>query len=287
MLIEEKEDIISFINACNDFIDGKFILADIKISKILKCISNSKNLYDLIAECMINYDFEKAFENAKIGNKNTVFTLPYENHKVIPFVFCLLVEIDSKKLNFNEFLSTQFPLANGQNEEYFAFGKAAIIPFRNAVADVFNIELEKDLEEQIEGPEENVNVIDKKILEKESQTNYYQNENIVKQEEGISPLVEEEIIKHNKEEEELSLLFDRIVRITSILDDKLLYIKNPLKKSNLALIIDALYDGCMHKSVKIVVALVMAINSIAGNEKHIRQEIKELNTICYNFYEKE
>ena len=32
----KNNDIVDFITACNDFIDGKFILADIKISKLLK-----------------------------------------------------------------------------------------------------------------------------------------------------------------------------------------------------------------------------------------------------------
>ena len=282
----EKEDIIELINACNDFIEGKFILADIKISKILKAISNSKDLYDLIAECMINYDFERAFEGAKIGGRNVVFTMPKENHKIIPFAFCLLVEIDSKRLNFNEFLSTQFPTANNQNEEYFAFGKSVIIPFRNAIADVFDIQIDKtDFSD--DEPEQAQTFIDQKILERENANAVY-SDNLTNLEtyEGITPMVEEEIKQHNQEDEELSLLFDRVVRLTGIIDDKLLYVKNPLKKSNIELIIDALYDACMHKSVKIVVALVMAINNIAGNEKHIRQEIRELNTICYNFYEK-
>ena len=31
----EREKIINFINACNELVNGKFILADIKISKIL------------------------------------------------------------------------------------------------------------------------------------------------------------------------------------------------------------------------------------------------------------
>lgn len=279
-----KEDIIEFINSCNDFIDGKFILADIKISKILKAISNSKDLYDLIAECMINYDFEKAYELAKIGDRNSVFTVPKENHKIIPFAFCLLVEIDSKRLNFNDFLSTQFPIASNQNEQYFAFGKAVVIPFRNAIADVFDVQIDKQInpvEEQEEG------IIDKKINEMESAYNNVVYTDTVTEEttEGISPIVEERIRKHNQEEEELELLFDRVVRLTGIIDDKLLYVKNPLKKSNIELVIDALYEACMHKSVKIVVALVMSLNSIAGNEKHIRQEIRELNTICYNFYE--
>ena len=276
----EKQDIVEFINACNDFIDGKFILADIKIAKILRAISNSQNLYDLIAECMINYDFQRAFDSAKIGSKNAVFSLPKENHKIIPFVFCLLVEIDSKRLNFNEFLSTQFPIANNQNEEYFAFGKSVIIPFRDAIANVFDVKVYS----QNNVVEEQKNIIDLKLDE-------IQNENTQTEDveddstEDISPYVEESIKKHNQEEEELSLLFDRVVRLSGILDDKLLYVRNPLKKSNISLIIDALYEACSIKSVKIVVALVMSLNSIAGNERHIKQEIRELNNVCYNFYE--
>jgi len=88
-----------------------------------------------------------------------------------------------------------------------------------------------------------------------------------------------------QEEEEVSLLFDRIIRLSRILDDKLAYVRNPLKKSNIGLLIDGLYEACQLKNVKIVVALVMALNTFAGGERGMREEIRELNTICYDFYE--
>lgn len=292
--MEQNKDneIIEFINACNDFIDGKFILADIKISKLLKIISNSTSLYDLIAECMINYDFQKEYDVAKISEGNSCFMLPKEAHKIIPFVFCLLVEIDSKRINFNEFLKTQFPYANNQNEEYAAFSKNVIIPFRNAIANIFNIEIEKPEEKQ--KPEENVknDIIEQKILERIKQENEenMQEENpqsntiIIQNITQITPQ-EDTLLARIQEEEEVNLLFDRIVRLSRILDDKLVYVRNPLKKSNIGLLIDGLYEACQLKNVKIVVSLVMALNTFAGGERGMREEIRELNTICYDFYE--
>ena len=62
----DKDTIINFISACNELVNGKFILADIKISKILRAISESTDIYNLIAENMINYDFDKEFAKAVV-----------------------------------------------------------------------------------------------------------------------------------------------------------------------------------------------------------------------------
>lgn len=278
-----------FITACNDFADGKFILADIKISKILKLISKTPQLYDLIAECMINYDFEKEYDNIKVGQNNANFELPTEVHKIIPFVFCLLVEIDSKKINFNEFLKTQFPYANSQNEEYLAFAKNVIVPFRDAIANVFDIEIEKKEEEELTLQKD---IIEQKLAERyndfEENDMNQNNENktiIIQKITTIDPMAEAVLTAQMQEEEEVNLLFNRILRLTRILDDKLLYVRNPLKKSNISLLLDGLVEACEVKSVKIIVALVMSLNNFAGNERSMREEIKELNTICYDFYE--
>lgn len=289
--MEEKNlaQLQEFIAACNDFADGKFILADIKISKILKLISKTPQLYDLIAECMINYDFEKEYQNIKISQENPSFELPIEAHKVIPFVFCLLVEIDSKKINFNEFLSSQFPYANGQNEEFLAFSKNVIVPFRDAIANVFDIEI--DQQEQESDNMQN-DIIEQKLAERANElgegTMNQNGENktiIIQNITTLDPMAEAVLAAQIQEEEEVNLLFNRILRLARILDDKLLYVRNPLKKSNISLLLDALIEACEVKSVKIIVALVMAINNFAGNERSMREEIRELNTICYDFYE--
>ncbi len=297
-----NESIINFINACNDLVDGKFILADIKISKILKSISQSTEIYNLIAESMINYDFDAEFEKAVVKNEQGVekFELPEDVEKLIPLVFCLLVEIDSKRINLNDFIKAQFPLVNNQNEEYHAFAKTIIIPFRNAIAEIFGAEVTTKMPEKPETPYKNV--IDEKIKE----LNEREDENLEDGEEDgddyktildqthtttivstSSPVIDSivEIQKRLQEDEEVELLFDRILRLSRILEDKLIFIRNPLKKSNLELILDALFEATEMKNVKIIVALVMALNNFAGNDRHLKPEIRELNTICYNFYE--
>lgn len=289
---DKNTEIIEFVNSCNDFIDGKFILADIKISKLLKLISNSPNLYDLIAECMINYDFQKEYDSIKISEGNSCFTLPKETHKIIPFVFCLLVEIDSKRINFNEFLKTQFPYANNQNEEYAAFSKNVIIPFRNSIANVFDIEIEQKEDVNQQDDVAKNDIIDQKLQEKnklEGEQNMLEERPehktiIIQNITQVAPQ-DDSYLARFQEEEEVSLLFDRIIRLSRILDDKLAYVRNPLKKSNIGLLIDGLYEACQLKNVKIVVALVMALNTFAGGERGMREEIRELNTICYDFYE--
>ncbi len=292
-----NESIISFINACNDLVDGKFILADIKISKILKAISQSTEIYNLIAESMINYDFDAEFEKAVVKNEQGVekFELPEDPEKLIPLVFCLLVEIDSKRINLNDFIKAQFPLVNNQNEEYLAFAKTIIIPFRNAIAEIFGTEVITKIEEK---QEIYTNVIDEKIKELnekvDEETAVEDDYKTVFDETHTttiistsSPVIDSlvEIQKRLQEDEEVELLFDRILRLSRILEDKLIFIRNPLKKSNLELILDALFEATQIKNVKIIVALVMALNNFAGNDRHLKQEIRELNTICYNFYE--
>ena len=292
-----KDSVLNFIGACNELINGKFILADIKISKILRAISESNEIYNLIAEGMINYDFDKEFAKAVVKDSAGVekFVLPEEAEKIIPLVFCLLVEIDSKRINFNDFVKAQFPLASNQNEEYAAFAQTIIIPFRNAVAAEFGIEA-KDIPAQpeVDSEPEN-NIIDEKIKELQQQARDFDDAEVnvtiinstveipAQPEDIMEAMIESQRL--SQEEEEVELLFHRIGRLTRILEDKLVYVRNPLKKSNISLLLDALFEACEIRNVKIIVALVMSINTIAGNERSMRIEIKELNTICYDFYE--
>ena len=267
------QDLKPFFEACNDFIEGKFILVDIKISNILRTISKNSTLYDLIAECMINYDFDSNFLEAKRGENNKKFTLPDKDYKIIPFVFCLLVEIDSKKIVFEDFLKEQFPDAQTKNDEYDAFGKNVIIPFKNSIARVFDIDISdenenKDAQQTIKGDidmSENTNTLINNVDESE--------------------IIDTEVKNEDEQEDELALLLNRVSRIARVLEDKLILVRNPLKKSNIKLLTDALIESCQNKLVKTIVAIVMSLNHFAGGERSMRSEIRELNAICYDFYE--
>lgn len=304
--VSNKESIINFVAACNELVQGKFILADIKISKILRAISESNDIYNLIAENMINYDFDKEFSKAVVKDSQGIekFVLPEEDEKIIPLVFCLLVELDSKRINFNDFIKAQFPLATNQNEEYVSFAKTIIIPFRNAIANYFGLEAKEVQETPSIEDEPLNNIIDEKLKEhiekakeveammRQADDNDLQNVTIVSSTAEIPSSAQEALVeavyesqRYREEQEEVKLLFKRIERLSRILEDKLVYVRNPLKKSNITLLLDALYESCEIKNVKIIVAVVMALNTIAGNERSMRAEIKELNTICYDFYE--
>ena len=98
---QPNNELRNFFVACDEFANGRFILADIKIAKILRAIADCTEIYNLLEECMLNFDFDRELGKCSVkGNigEGVAFRLPSEMHKLIPLVFCLLVELDSKKL---------------------------------------------------------------------------------------------------------------------------------------------------------------------------------------------
>lgn len=247
----------NFNEACNEFLGSKIILADVKISKILKVISNSKFIYNVIAENLINFDFNREFEKltSKLKAGETLI-LPENSNFVIPFVFLLLVEIDSRHINLNQFIIKYFTVKSGaQFDGYMLFCNNIIIPFRNSILSCISSEMSNF-------------------------DNYDSNTNEEKEEEKI---IQQNIMLENKEEE-MGLLFNRISRKAVIVKEKALNIKNELKKSNITIVSDAIIEGCKLENKKIVVALIMSLNLVAGHERIIKDEINEITQICYEFY---
>lgn len=265
--MDDYNAINNFIIACNEFIDGKYILADIKIGKILTAISQSDKLYNLLAESLINYDFDKELNKIQSMNKRDGYaflTLPDDYNVVVPFVFSLLVEIDSKHLSFGDFLSASFPLSNSQKEEYEAFGKYIITPFRDAIAHIFMSDtpltrpVADTLEVKAEEPEKD-DTPPAKIEEHATNVSY-------------------------EKEGDNSLLFDSIARVCGVIRDKLPLIKKELTRSNASLLVDALIEACYLRNFTILIALVMSLESDFSRERVIRDEVRGITEIVYQFY---
>lgn len=136
---EELEKIKQFENNCNEMINGKFILSDIKIAKILKSIANSKELYGYIAECLLNFDFGKEFEKARGSNfTKNYFKMPTESYRQVALVFCLLVEADNKRIDFYDFVTKYFK-SDKDGDEYGHFTREVMIPFRDETLKNFGL----------------------------------------------------------------------------------------------------------------------------------------------------
>lgn len=137
---EELSKVTQFVACCNDMIKGKFILADVKISKVLKMIAESEELYAFVSDCMRDFDFSKELHRAELKNNlnNGSFAVPTDQQKLVAFVFCLLVEFDAKRMDFYTFINENF-LSKDRSEVYGKFARALLVPFRDIIASHFGL----------------------------------------------------------------------------------------------------------------------------------------------------
>ncbi|MDE7453262.1 MAG: hypothetical protein K2N22_02520 [Clostridia bacterium] len=148
-----KEQVLAFLEKCEELKKCKFIMATTKIKDLLKCIVNSPDLYRLFDGVTKDFDYlqEKArcliVADDGYINKSKVI-LPQTVGQRLAFIFCLLVEFDRDTLNFNDFLQVYYPEDGSYYASYRAFCNTVINSLEELVQDVFKEELE--LEEELE-----------------------------------------------------------------------------------------------------------------------------------------
>lgn len=128
-----------FLDACDELIECKYLVAEYKIQKMLKALATSDQVCSLVGECLEQFNRDREFGKAYIqdGHGDFIYLAPAEEYKVIALVFCTLVDIDNKKIDFIDFVKRFF----GREEVPFqAFVQEMIIPFRNLIAEVFGEE---------------------------------------------------------------------------------------------------------------------------------------------------
>lgn len=154
--------ISEFISSVDGLINGKFILADIKISNILKMIAENPSLYAFIKNCLIDFSFDKELSRAEVKNRfnNGEFKLPIEKSKIVAFVFCLLVECDAKRMDFYGFINANFKSDNN-GSEYSKFAKTILIPFKEIIINEFlnKVEETEEKPEIVEDDSQKINVV--------------------------------------------------------------------------------------------------------------------------------
>lgn len=132
---ENFELIDGFTKVCNDIIDGKFILADMRISNLFKFINNQPELCDLFSIAIQNFNFEKELTKCKIANNGMgcSFKLPDDNVTLIALVYCILQDVNTNKLDLYGFIHKFFNDDNEGKNAYSNFCLKLIAPFRDVV----------------------------------------------------------------------------------------------------------------------------------------------------------
>ena len=131
-----NNNIEEFIASCDDLITCKFLVAEYKIQKLLQQLAKTEEVCSLVGECLEEYNRDREFAKTFIqdGHGEFMCDMPEEEYKIIALVFCTLVDIDNKKIDFTDFIKRFF----GREENAFeSFIKTMVIPFRNLIADAF------------------------------------------------------------------------------------------------------------------------------------------------------
>lgn len=134
-----SQNLTEFISSVDGLINGKFILADIKITNILKLIASNSSLYEYIKNCLVDFSFDEELAKSLSRNKenNGVFVMPKEDNKKVAFVFCFLVECDAKRMDFFTFMRENFA-AKDNKTDYENFAETVLVPFKDCIVNYFN-----------------------------------------------------------------------------------------------------------------------------------------------------
>lgn len=258
----ELNKISAFIDSCDDMINGKFILADVKILKILNMIASSEPLYRYIQECLIDFDFSREFSRAEVQNRlnNGNFVPPVEKEKLVAMVFCLLVEFDKKHLDFYSFISNNFATLT-PGGEYGLFAKTLLVPFKNIIAEHFGLTNGASNVEVAPEPAQPQTEEIQEVVEEENE-----------------PVVEK--TEMDKIWDNIPVLVDSLIR-TIMLDRK---IKQDLKNS-LEYILKSIKYSLKYNDMRLVASLVTSFDVLVTKIRSVKFIVEDLKNEIKRYYE--
>lgn len=252
---EQVAEIKGFISSCDDMVNGKFILADIKILKILNMIAHSEPLYKYIQQCLIDFNFEREYGKASVKNRinGSTFVPPSEHDKLVAMVFCLLVEFDKKHLDFYSFISENFPTLT-PGGEYNLFAKTLLVPFRDVIANHFGL---------LGQPQSSVEVENQQPISSDT----------MEQEEPVEQEEKETIW------EDISVLSDGLIN-TILMDRKI----KQHEKDSYVYVLKSIKYALKFNDMRLISALVTSLDLLLVKTKSTKFMMEDLKSMIKTFY---
>ncbi len=147
MMTDTKQQVLSFLEKCEELKSCKFIMATTKIKDLLKCIVNCPDLYRLFETVTKKFDYPNAKAECLITEESGAFDssrveLPQTVGERLAFIFCLFVEFDRETLNFNDFLRQFFVEDGSYFASYRAFCNLIVKSLQECVLRIFEDDLE-------------------------------------------------------------------------------------------------------------------------------------------------
>lgn len=132
----------NLVCAYRELQNSKMVLAEKQISKLLKVVADNDSIYNLIAEKILGYDFKRGLEDLQSANI-TVEEIA-STDEVIPFVFCLLNDIDNRQIQTVAFIRQVFK--SDSEEAYKEFNEKLVGSFVNRITKLLGTEINESVE---------------------------------------------------------------------------------------------------------------------------------------------
>lgn len=136
-----REQVDLFLKRCDELVRAGFIVADTRISDLLKAVVSSDALYAFFKDATAGYDYAAAkrryMNYTPQGSARKQLLFPDDPAERLAFTFFLLAEIDAKSIDLSAFLQEYFYADGSLYGSFYAFCNQVIKPFRNAVKTMF------------------------------------------------------------------------------------------------------------------------------------------------------
>lgn len=257
--VQKLEKVKEFINVLEQMIDGKYILADVKINKLIKIINESDELYKFMTECLINFDFEKEYSACLQKNKlnGECFSLPKEPIKIVALVYCLINAFNSKYLDLYDFMRENFSSIH-YHTEYIEFGRIVLEPFKNIVSSYFGL-----------------NEDGKTLMDYNNELGFYQEEEPAKE-----AVVEDKPVLKDKRFLTIEKLLRRMLE--TIKTDK--KVKQDLRE-NLSYILNRSIYALNYQDIELISPLITIFDIMSKKVKTIAWDYNDLKVEIKKFYD--
>lgn len=131
-----------FFAACDDLMASKHFFAEKKIETLMRSIAECGELLALFTQLTRNFHYEEAKrlylrDPQKTRTARGEAYLPADEGELLAFVFCLLMEIDTKEVRLSDLLLRYFYVDGSMTAGYALFVQQVIRPFRDVVRRCF------------------------------------------------------------------------------------------------------------------------------------------------------
>lgn len=134
LMTDDLGKLNEFEAACDDMINSRYILAEGKIIKILQIVALSNVLQSIIGGALKGFDYAAAARECLEGGEFK----PATEKDHVALVFCLLADIDNKKIFLNDFLRKFFWTGDDIHSAFESFCETLMVPFKEYVVGALN-----------------------------------------------------------------------------------------------------------------------------------------------------